>query len=66
LEYEFRPPPACPRVSASFEAAIERAKKLGATLMNEKSPVPGMDWFAMLTDPQGNPLAIWQSDSKAK
>jgi len=28
--------------------------------------VPGMGWFAMLIDPQGNPFALWQSDSNAK
>ena len=51
---------------ASLEAAIDRAQKLGATVMKEKSPVPGMGWFAMLTDPQGNPFAIWQTDPNAK
>jgi uncharacterized protein len=50
----------------SLEKAIERAQNLGATLMKGKSPVPGMGWFAMLTDPQGNPFALWQTDSKAK
>ena len=50
----------------SLEAAIDRAQKLGATVMKGKSPVPGMGWFAMLTDPQGNPFAIWQMDPNAK
>lgn len=50
----------------SLEAAIGRAQKLGATVMKGKSSVPGMGWFAMLTDPQGNPFAIWQSDPNAK
>jgi len=50
----------------SLEAAIDRAKKLGATVMKEKSPVPGMGWFAILTDPQGNLFAVWQMDPKAK
>ena len=50
----------------SLEATVDRAQKLGATVMKGKSPVPGMGWFAMLTDPQGNPFAIWQSDSNAK
>jgi uncharacterized protein len=50
----------------SLEASIDRAQKLGASLMKGKSPVPGMGWFAMLTDPQGNPFALWQSDSNAK
>jgi predicted enzyme related to lactoylglutathione lyase len=50
----------------SVDGSVERAKKLGATVMKGKSPVPGMGWFAMLTDPQGNPFALWQVDSNAK
>ena len=50
----------------SLEATIKRAQKLGATLMKGKTPVPGMGWFAILTDPQRNPFAIWQTDPKAK
>ncbi len=50
----------------SIEATVDRAQKLGATVMKGKTPVPGMGWFAMLTDPQGNPFAIWQMDPNAK
>jgi predicted enzyme related to lactoylglutathione lyase len=50
----------------SLDASVERAQKLGAKLTRPRSPVQGMGWFAMLIDPQGNPFALWQSDSKAK
>jgi len=50
----------------SLDEYVERAKTLGATVMKGKSPVPGMGWFAMLVDPQGNPFAMWQPDSNAK
>ena len=50
----------------SLEASIDRAQKLAAKMMKGKSSVPGMGWFAMLIDPQGNPFALWQSDSSAK
>ena len=50
----------------SIEASIDRAQTLGAKLMKGKSAVPGMGWFAMLIDPQGNPFAIWKPDSDAK
>jgi len=50
----------------SVDATADRAQKLGAKIMKGKSPVPGMGWFAMLIDPQGNPFALWQSDSNAK
>jgi uncharacterized protein len=51
---------------ASLEASINQAQKLGAKVMKGKSAVPGMGWFAMLIDPQGNPFALWQADSNAK
>jgi predicted enzyme related to lactoylglutathione lyase len=50
----------------SVDRAVERAQQLGASVMKGKSPVPGMGWFAMLTDPQGTPFAVWQSDASAK
>jgi hypothetical protein len=28
--------------------------------------VAGMGWFAILSDPQGNPFALWQGDETAK
>jgi uncharacterized protein len=33
--------------------------------MKEKAAVPGMGWFAILSDPEGNPFALWQSDKTA-
>jgi uncharacterized protein len=50
----------------SLEASVERAKKLGATVMKPKAPVPGYGWFAILSDPQGNTFAMWQTDPEAK
>jgi predicted enzyme related to lactoylglutathione lyase len=50
----------------SVDGALERAQKLGAKVMRSRSPVPGMGWFAMLLDPQGNPFAVWENDPKAK
>jgi len=50
----------------SIEATVERAKKLGATVARDKSPVPGMGWFAIINDPQENCFGIWQTDPKAR
>jgi len=47
------------------EDFTRRAQRLGAKVMMEKQPVPGMGWFAQLTDPEGNLFAIWQSDPQA-
>jgi predicted enzyme related to lactoylglutathione lyase len=45
---------------------VTKAKKLGATILMDKSPVPGMGWFAQLVDPQGNPFAIFEMDASSK
>ena len=45
--------------------AVAKAEKLGAKVMMGKTPVPGMGWFAQLTDPEGNVLAVWETDSSA-
>ena len=45
---------------------VQKAVSLGAKVTKSKSPVPGMGWFAMLTDPQGNAFAMFQQDSQAK
>jgi uncharacterized protein len=50
----------------SVDQAVERAQVLGARLTKPKAPVPGLGWFAMLLDPQGNSFAVWQQDAKAK
>ena len=49
----------------SVDQHTEKAKRLGAQVMMSKTAVPGMGWFAWLKDPEGNPFAIWQEDSKA-
>jgi uncharacterized protein len=50
----------------SLDASVERAQKLGAKVMKGRSAVPQMGWFAILSDPQGNPFALWQVDANAK
>jgi len=50
----------------SLDASVAKAQKLGAKVTKPKAPVPGMGWFAMLVDPQGNNFAMWQTDSNAK
>jgi predicted enzyme related to lactoylglutathione lyase len=45
--------------------AVAKAEKLGAKVMMGKTPVPGMGWFAQLTDPEGNVIAVWETDPAA-
>jgi uncharacterized protein len=50
----------------SLDASVKRAQDLGATVTKPRAAVPGMGWFAMLIDPQGNHFAMWQQDAAAK
>jgi predicted enzyme related to lactoylglutathione lyase len=46
----------------SVDQFVPKAERLGAKIMMPKTPVPGMGWFAQLTDTEGNVIAIWESD----
>ena len=46
----------------SVEDFVSRAERLGAKVMMGKTPVPGMGWFAQMTDPEGNVFAVWETD----
>jgi len=41
-----------------------RVKELGGGA-GEPRPVPGMGWFAICTDTQGNEFGLWQNDPSA-
>jgi uncharacterized protein len=49
----------------SIEDAVSRAERLGARVLMGKTPVPGMGWFAQLTDTEGNLFAVWETDMSA-
>ena len=46
------------------EKSAERAVQLGAKLLTGKTPVPEMGWFAVLTDPTGARIALWEPVKK--
>lgn len=50
---------------ASAQEAITRAQALGAKVLVDKKPVPGAGWYAVLLDPQGNRLGLWEDDPQA-
>ncbi|MBI3965969.1 MAG: VOC family protein [Chloroflexi bacterium] len=50
----------------SIDTHTHRIQQLGGSIVVPKQAVPGMGWFAVATDPDGNPFAIWQEDSQAK
>jgi uncharacterized protein len=41
--------------------SVEKAKSLGATIMKDKTEVKGMGAFAIITDPVGAMLGLWES-----
>ncbi len=47
------------------DALINKAISLGAKVVVGKAPVPGMGWYTILQDPEGNPLGFWQNDKQA-
>jgi predicted enzyme related to lactoylglutathione lyase len=49
----------------SVDESVSRGEELGAKVLMGKTPVPGMGWFAQLTDTEGNLFAVWESDKSA-
>jgi predicted enzyme related to lactoylglutathione lyase len=46
--------------------STEKARSLGATILKEKSEVPGMGWFSILRDPTGAMIALWEPKPRPK
>ena len=46
----------------NVEEFVGRAARLGAKVLMGKTAVPGMGWFAQLTDTEGNLFAVWETD----
>ena len=42
-----------------------RIEALGGKIVMPRSPVPGMGLFAVFQDPEGNAMALWESDPAA-
>lgn len=49
----------------SVEASLKKAEKLGAQVAVPRRPVPGTGWFAVVLDPNGNRIGLWQEDRSA-
>lgn len=44
-----------------IHAATEKAKSLGAQIVQDVTEVPDMGWFSFIRDPTGAVLGLWQS-----
>jgi uncharacterized protein len=49
----------------SIEGSVTRAEALGAKSVVERKPVPGIGWYSVLLDPQGNRIGLWEDDPAA-
>ena len=45
--------------------SLVKAGELGATVVQPRTAIPGMGWLAVLKDPTGAVIGIWQADDKA-
>jgi uncharacterized protein len=43
-----------------------KIERLGGKVIMQKTPVPGMGYFAICTDTENNTFAIWETDESAK
>ena len=42
-----------------------RVQELGGKVLMPQSPVPGMGWFAVCQDTEGNVFGLWETDASA-
>jgi predicted enzyme related to lactoylglutathione lyase len=45
----------------SIEAALAAAERTGGTVKEPKTDIPGMGWFAVVLDPEGTEVGLFQS-----
>ena len=50
----------------SVRKAAAKVEKLGGTVCKPKTAVPGMGYFAICLDPEGNTFALWEMNERAK
>jgi uncharacterized protein len=48
-----------------INAGAARVRELGGQA-DDPQPVPTMGWFSTGTDPEGNPIGLWQTDPNAQ
>ncbi|MBX3348744.1 MAG: VOC family protein [Nitrospira sp.] len=50
----------------SVSKAATKVEKLGGTVCKQKTAVPGMGYFAICLDTEGNTFALWEMNDRAK
>ena len=49
----------------SIEDALAAAERTGGTIKEPKSEVPGLGWFAVVIDPEGSEVGLFESANPA-
>lgn len=49
----------------SIDDAVAAGERAGGTVKEPKAEVPGMGWFAVLTDPEGNEIGLFQATARS-
>lgn len=49
----------------SVDSIVLSVKKHGGKIVSEKAPIPGIGWFAIIEDTEGNLLGVMEEDSSA-
>jgi predicted enzyme related to lactoylglutathione lyase len=49
-----------------IDAFLNNAVAEGARIIVNKAAVRAMGWYAVVADPDGNPLGFWQDDAQAQ
>jgi hypothetical protein len=49
----------------SIEEAIDKVKENGGSVVQDKTPIPSMGWFATCEDSEGNRIGLYTSDENA-
>jgi uncharacterized protein len=68
----FTPPEGTPRMITNYvtvkdlEAAALKVPQLGGKVVGDRMEVPGMGWFRIVTDPDGNSIGLWQAAQPPK
>ena len=47
----------------SIDDSLSKVTALGGTIVDPKAEVPGMGWYAVFADTEGNELALWENPS---
>lgn len=45
----------------SIDDTLAKIAEAGGSVVEPKAEVPGMGWYAVFKDPEGNELALWES-----